>query len=60
VRKQNGKRASSPKNQGFGSPCVRYQGCDPGYPVVWCQTTGQGHNRQDSYAGPFWTFFREF
>jgi poly(3-hydroxybutyrate) depolymerase len=42
------------------SPCVRYQGCDPGYPVVWCQTTGQGHNRQDSYAGPFWTFFREF
>jgi poly(3-hydroxybutyrate) depolymerase len=43
------------------SPCVRYQGCDPGYPVVWCATTGQGHNRQDSMAAPaFWNFFKEF
>jgi poly(3-hydroxybutyrate) depolymerase len=43
------------------SPCVRYQGCDPGYPVVWCQTTGKGHDRQDSLAAPaFWNFFKEF
>jgi poly(3-hydroxybutyrate) depolymerase len=42
------------------SPCVRYQGCDPGYPVVWCPTTGQGHNRQDNMAAPaFWNFFQE-
>lgn len=41
------------------SPCVEYQGCDPGYPVVWCQTTGQGHNRQDNLARPaFWAFFQ--
>ncbi len=43
------------------SPCVRYQGCDPGYPVVWCATTGEGHNRQDNLAAPaFWNFFQEF
>jgi polyhydroxybutyrate depolymerase len=42
-------------------PCVRYQGCDPGYPVVWCQTSGQGHDRQDGLAAPaFWSFFQEF
>ncbi len=43
------------------APCVRYQGCDPGYPVVWCATTGEGHNRQDNFAAPaFWNFFQEF
>jgi polyhydroxybutyrate depolymerase len=43
------------------SPCVRYQGCDPGYPVKWCATTGEGHNRQDNMAAPaFWNFFKEF
>lgn len=43
------------------SPCVRYQGCDPGYPVKWCQTQGQNHNRQDNLAAPgFWNFFKEF
>jgi poly(3-hydroxybutyrate) depolymerase len=41
------------------SPCVSYQGCDPGYPVVWCATSGQGHARQDSLAAPaFWKFFQ--
>jgi polyhydroxybutyrate depolymerase len=43
------------------SPCVRYQGCDPGYPVKWCATTGEQHNRQDNFAAPaFWEFFKEF
>jgi polyhydroxybutyrate depolymerase len=43
------------------SPCVVYQGCDPGYPVKWCATTGQGHNRQDNLAAPaFWNFFKQF
>jgi polyhydroxybutyrate depolymerase len=27
-------------------PCISYQGCKPGYPVVWCQTTGKGHSQQ--------------
>lgn len=41
------------------SPCVEYQDCDPGYPVVWCQTSGQGHSRQDSFAkSTFWNFFQ--
>ncbi len=41
------------------SPCVEYQDCDPGFPVVWCETTGEGHNRQDNLARPaFWSFFQ--
>lgn len=40
------------------SPCVTYQGCNPGLPVVWCQTNGQNHSRQDGLTGPaFWAFF---
>jgi hypothetical protein len=39
-------------------PCVRYQGCAPGYPVDWCQTQGKMHDRQDGLAAPaFWSFF---
>ena len=42
------------------SPCVKYQGCDEGYPVVWCETSGQGHSRQDELAkAAFWNFFQE-
>lgn len=41
------------------SPCVSYQGCTPGYPVIWCATSGQGHSRQDGFAAPaFWNFFK--
>jgi poly(3-hydroxybutyrate) depolymerase len=41
------------------SPCKLYQGCADGYPVEWCQTSGQQHNRQDTLAGPtFWNFFK--
>jgi poly(3-hydroxybutyrate) depolymerase len=39
-------------------PCARYQGCDAGYPVIWCQTTGKMHDRQDALApGAFWGLF---
>lgn len=39
------------------SPCVAYDGCAAGKPVVWCQTTGQNHARQDALSAPaFWTF----
>ncbi|WP_437596471.1 hypothetical protein WMF28_28265 [Sorangium sp. So ce590] len=42
------------------SPCVRYQGCDEGYPVIWCETSGQGHDRQDALApAAFWGLFTE-
>ncbi len=40
------------------APCARYQGCDAGYPVIACRTTGQGHNRQDALAmDVFWKLF---
>ncbi|HEY0711678.1 MAG TPA: hypothetical protein VGF45_03330, partial [Polyangia bacterium] len=29
-------------NPATPTPCVSYLGCRPGYPVVWCSTTGQG------------------
>ena len=39
------------------SPCVEYGGCAAGTPVVWCQTSGKNHDRQDAFAGPvFWDF----
>lgn len=41
------------------SPCVSYNNCDPGYPVVWCQTSGAGHSAQSDLSGPaFWNFFQ--
>jgi poly(3-hydroxybutyrate) depolymerase len=43
------------------APCVRYQGCDPEHPVIWCATSGQGHDRQDDLAATaFWGLFTEF
>ena len=42
------------------APCARYQGCDAGFPVIWCETSGQGHDRQDDLAAPaFWSLFSE-
>lgn len=39
--------------------CVSYQGCDPGSPVVWCETTGLGHNiAGDTAPKAVWDFFR--
>jgi poly(3-hydroxybutyrate) depolymerase len=40
--------------------CVQYMGCMPGYPVVFCTTTGLGHNDQvmtglSTYG--FWKFW---
>jgi poly(3-hydroxybutyrate) depolymerase len=44
----------------YDSSCVEYQGCLPGYSVVWCQTTGYGHS-DGSKAGistkGFWQFW---
>jgi len=31
-------------------PCLRYQGCDSGYPIDFCETSGRQHDRQDSLA----------
>jgi polyhydroxybutyrate depolymerase len=38
------------------SPCVAYAGCEA--PVLYCETTGRDHDRQDAFAAPvFWDFF---
>jgi polyhydroxybutyrate depolymerase len=40
------------------APCVRYQGCAEGYPVVWC-VTDSPHNPQGPFTAPgAWAFFR--
>lgn len=40
------------------APCEALDGCDAGLPVVWCETSGMGHSRQDDFAAPtFWGFF---
>ena len=39
------------------APCEAYASCDEGLPVVWCQTAGQDHSRQDGLAAAaFWGF----
>jgi poly(3-hydroxybutyrate) depolymerase len=48
------------------SPCVAYQGCMPGFPVVWCPTNGKGHSDQVGAPFPnlstigFWRFWSQF
>jgi polyhydroxybutyrate depolymerase len=41
------------------SGCVAYQGCDPGYPVVWCEFSG-GHSPPSFSGGAVWDFFSQF
>ncbi len=43
------------------APCAAYQECKPSYPVVWCATTGRGHDRQDNFApAAIWKFLSQF
>jgi polyhydroxybutyrate depolymerase len=43
------------------SPCVLYQGCKVGYPVVWCQTKGKGHSPQIPITTTgLWRFWSQF
>ena len=54
---RNGCDDASPTSPVDPSPCEAYAGCDEGYPVVWCQTSGQFHGRQDELAATaFWGF----
>jgi len=41
------------------SPCVAYQGCDPGFPVTWCEFSG-GHMPWSMAPNPVWAFFNQF
>lgn len=38
--------------------CVSYRGCKDGFPVVWCETNGLGHNiAGDTAPAKVWAFF---
>ncbi|KYF94963.1 Ricin and poly(3-hydroxybutyrate) depolymerase fusion [Sorangium cellulosum] len=41
------------------SPCVSYEGCDAGYPVVWCEFSG-GHAMPSNSGESIWRFFSQF
>jgi len=44
-------------------PCVEYQGCTPGYPMVWCPTQGSVplHNNQEPITTVgLWHFIQRF
>jgi poly(3-hydroxybutyrate) depolymerase len=41
------------------SPCVEYQNCDAGYPIVWCSFSG-GHTTPSFYSSAVWNFFSRF
>lgn len=54
---RNGCDATAPTTPADHPPCVAYAGCDADKPVVWCQTSGMDHSRQDDLAAPaFWDF----
>ena len=42
------------------SPCVAYQGCAEGYPVVWCERQGDGHTIPSFAATAIANFFKQF
>jgi len=42
------------------SPCVEYEGCKEGYPVVWCVREGDTHGIPSFAAGAIATFFQQF
>lgn len=41
------------------SPCVEYQNCAAGKPVVWCSFNG-GHSQPSFYSSGAWNFFNRF
>lgn len=41
--------------------CVKYKGCKPGFPVVWCTTSGNGHTSEEPISTlGFWKFWSGF
>ena len=41
-------------------PCVSYDGCDAGYPVVWCSVAGEGHAIPRFSSSAIAAFFKQF
>ena len=42
------------------SPCVEYQGCMEGYPVIWCVRPGDGHAIPSFAAAAIAKFFQQY
>lgn len=42
------------------SPCVQYDGCNSGEPVVWCSVGGEGHAIPSFAASAIASFFSQF
>jgi len=42
------------------SPCVEYQGCEEGYPVIWCVRLGDPHAIPSFAADAIAKFFKQF
>jgi poly(3-hydroxybutyrate) depolymerase len=42
------------------SPCVEYDGCMDGYPVVWCEREGDGHTIPSFSRTAIAAFFQRF
>jgi poly(3-hydroxybutyrate) depolymerase len=55
ARNHCSKTTSGPDADG----CVSYEGCDPGYPVVWCEWNG-GHLYPEFARAGMWNFFAQF
>lgn len=54
---RNGCDTAAARTPAFEGACEAYVGCEAGLPVVWCETSGQDHSRQDDFAAPiFWSF----
>jgi len=57
-RKRNGCNMDDPMPIGDNG-CVAYQGCDPGYPVEWCEF--DGIHQPPPFSGPeIWGFLSQF
>jgi polyhydroxybutyrate depolymerase len=42
------------------SPCVEYQGCKEGYPVIWCVRPGEDHTMANTAPDAITKFFKQF
>ena len=58
ARDRVARRAGCSRDTTMVNGCMQYVGCRPGYPVVWCETNGLGHDiAGDSAPASVWQFF---
>lgn len=58
IRKLNGCSEQTAPWDAAYPECVAFQGCMPGYPVVFCTTNGKGHTENKPFSTEgFWKFW---